>query len=118
MADTIYSQITDKLVTVLPTNWEKVHLYAQITDDAYEFFFYVFVNGKYTQCFDLGNDDEILDAFDELNDIMLPDWQEKKWSVCTFSLDNAGHFNADYDYEPLPDEIMDYKAKWEKKYLR
>ena len=117
MNNNLYTQITEKLVPLLPSDWEKVHLYSQITEDAYEFFFYVYVDGKYIQCFELNNEDAILDAFDELNNIMTPDWQEKKWSVCTFSLDNKGQVNVDYDYSELPDEILGYKEAWEKKYL-
>lgn len=118
MENTLYSQIAEKLVKVLPDNWEKAHLYAQITNSAYEFFFYALVDKKYIQCFDLDNTDEILNVFDELNDILFPDWQEKKWSVCTYSLDNNGHVNVDYDYSEVSDDIiLEYKTKWEKKYL-
>lgn len=117
MTDTLYSKITEMLVPVLPNNWEKVHLYSHITEDVYEFFFYVLVNDKYIQCFDLENEDDILNVFDELNDLMLPDWKEKKWSTCTFSLDNNGHVNVDYDYSELPEDIISYKENWEKKYL-
>ncbi|MBQ9539148.1 MAG: DUF600 family protein [Treponema sp.] len=117
MNSSLFQSVANKLVPVLPSKWEKVHLYAQISVDAYEFFFYVFVNGKYVQCFDLDNEDEILDVFDELNDIMFPDWNEKKWSVCTYSLDKSGHVSVDYDYDELPDNIMEYKHKWEKKYV-
>ena len=46
MNNNLYTQITEKLVPLLPSDWEKVHLYSQITEDAYEFFFYVYNRTK------------------------------------------------------------------------
>ena len=118
MVDTIYAEIAAKLAPVLPKNWEQVHLYAQLAEGTYEFFFYVRTGGTYIQCFDLDNEDAILDVFDELNDVLLPDWQEKKWTVCTYSLNRSGHVTVDYDYAELPEDMIAYKAAWEKKYLQ
>lgn len=40
---------------VLPKNWSKVYLYAEIEEDSYEMFFYCFLQGENepVQCYDL-----------------------------------------------------------------
>ena len=118
MTNKMYQEIADGIVPVLPNGWDKVCLYAQFAEGTYEFLFYVMQNGQYTYCFDLGRDEEVLDAFDRLYDVMLPDWQEKKWSVCTILLENGGKCSIDYDYSIFPEDGMAYKQQWEEKYLQ
>lgn len=118
MTNEMYQKIADVVVPLLPDGWDKVSLYAQLAEGTYEFMFYVAQNGKFTYCFDLGRDEEILDAFDSLYNTILPDWQEKKWSVCTILIERNGKCSIDYDYSIFPEDGLVYKQKWEEKYLQ
>ena len=120
MTNVDYQTLTNKLQTVLPGNWEKVVLFAQLGADSYELFFHVLKDGRYESCFKLGRDEAVSDVFDDLYQVMLPDWRGKKWSVCTFSLDRDGQFDLEYDYSAYPDnlkDVLEYKRKWKEKHL-
>lgn len=123
MADNVFNEIANELVTVLPKGWEIVHLYSYIAKGTYEFFYYVKIDGKYIQCFDLSEkygiqEDSILSVFDKLYSLLKEEQSKSKWNVCTFSLTSEGKFNMDYDYEPFPEDEFAYKNAWEKKYLK
>lgn len=48
--------IRDHIEKVLPDNWEKVDVFADITDTNYEISFFVFVNEKQYQCYQLNDE--------------------------------------------------------------
>ena len=86
-----YNKIAENLIMILPNDWEKVVLYTQINNDAYELFFHVKVDGNFYQCYNLDKvfgitNDQINETFNELYNLMLPDWKDKVWFVCTFIL--------------------------------
>lgn len=123
MYNDIYLAVAEELVTVLPEKWEKVMLYSQITDDSYEFFFYVQVGEQFIQCYELEQEfgiprKEIRKCFSKLNDILKSDYKEKKWYVLTYLLDKNGKFTTEYEYTDYSENSLDYKKQWKVKYLQ
>ena len=123
MHNDMYPIIAQELVKVLPDNWEKVCLYVQPTDDTYEVFFHVLVDGHFIQCFELEKQfsitrQELRQCFSILNTIIKPDYQEKHWYVLTYILDKSGKFITEYEYIDHSEHSLDYKKQWKNKYLQ
>ena len=117
-----YNKIAENLIMVLPNDWENVVLYTQINNDAYELFFHVKVDGNFYQCYNLDKvfgitNDQINETFNELYKLMLPDWKDKVWFVCTFILNKNGEFIVDYEYTDYSESTLKYKKDWKNKYL-
>ena len=122
MEKDIFKEVAENLVMVLPEKWEKVCLYCHISDYTYQFSFLVKMNGNYIQCFELEKDygiseEDVLDCFDKLYSIALPDYEEKKFMVMTYILESSGKFVTEYDYNDCTEDPIAYKWDWEKKYL-
>lgn len=123
MNDTMYKEIAEKLINVLPAGWTDVKLYCQLTKASYEFFFFVNVNGEFIQCFNLDKEygitkKELREIFKTLNTILKPDYEEKNWFAMTYSLSSAGKFNVDYEYTDYSGKTLEYKEIWKSKYLK
>ena len=125
-----FEKVSEKLQMVLPENWSKVCLYAEIEENSYEIFFYCYINGgkKPIQCYDLVemyqiDEDEIDDIFFEINDVLKQEWLKLKeqgkdiWSNYTFILNSNGKFSEEYDYSDLTEGSYDYKKAWKERYL-
>ena len=117
--------IVNELVKVLPAKWEKVRLYSQITKSSYEFFYQVYVDKKWIQCYQPDiyekygiSEAEISNVFDKLYEIMLPDQRSKNWYVATLSLDKSGKVKLDYEYKDYSETSLKYKKMWKEKFLK
>src|SRR5574344_140035 len=113
MDNTLYQKIGSELVNVLPDNWEKVCLYAQVTEKSYEFFFHVKVDGEYIQCFNLEKTynitrKELREVFKKLYDTLLGDQKEKNWYVLTYILEKSGKFTTEYEYNDHSEDSLGY----------
>ena len=122
MKESKFLEIAETLKSILPSNWEKVVLFGQIEESSYELFFYVKIENKYVQCFELEKTHEITrkdlrSIFKKLFNIFKPYQAQDKWTVCTFILSSRGKFSIKYDYEDLSDNLLKYKEDWKKKYL-
>lgn len=118
----MFNKIVNLLVTVLPEKWEKVVLFSHVTNDMYEFFFYVQIKGNYINCFKLKDDygisrKSILSCFDQMYDIMLPDYMEKNWYTATMMISPDGKFSLDYTYDDYSENEEQFKSEWKNKYL-
>ena len=122
--------IADKIQNILPVGWKKVVFYAEVTDDSYEMFYYVFTseNEKPIQCYDLPDfyeiDEDQIDAvFDELYDPLREEQSglvsegKEPWTNYTMVLSEDGSFKVDYDFTSLEDGGYDYRLSWKKKYI-
>lgn len=119
----IIENVFSELSLVQPRNWEKVCLYSQITNDSYEFVFYTLVEGRFVQCFALEKEynisrNSVRGCFDKLYQILLSDYNEKKWFVQTLVFENNGHFNLYYDYDDHSANTIEYKQIWKDKYVK
>ncbi len=125
-----FELIADKLQDILPQGWNKVVFYAEVTDDSYEMFYYVFTSESETpiQCYDLPDlyeiDEEQIDAaFEELYEPLreeranLITEEKEPWSNYTMVLTDDGHFKVDYDFTSLEDGGYEYRKVWKKKYI-
>ena len=125
-----FELIADKLQDILPQGWNKVVFYAEVTDDSYEMFYYVFTSesDKPIQCYDLPDlsdidEDQIDNIFEELYEplreersALVTDGKEP-WTNYTLVLTADGHFKVDYDFTSLEDGGYEYLKNWKAKYL-
>lgn len=122
--ETIYSKVGLTLFNVLPNGWEKAILYAQITENSYELFYYAKVNGEYINNFDLEKEglgvdrQEVRKHFREIYEILLPNYRENQWYAMTFILSKTGEFTVDYEYTDYSENSFEYKKLWKEKYLK
>lgn len=122
--------IADKIQDILPQEWKKVVFYAEVTDDSYEMFYYVFTSesNKPIQCYDLPDlyeiDENKIDAiFEELYKPLREERSslavegKEPWTNYTLLLTDDGHFKVDYDFTSLEDGGYNYRKDWKHKYL-
>ncbi len=118
--------ISNLLASIQPRGWQKVILYANISKNSYEIFFYTKINGKYKKNFELEKlgygltREKTMKIFDEIYKHLLSDQIKNKWKVCTFILNKDGKVSMEYEYDAnfnTFDEENDYKADWKEKYL-
>ena len=119
MENEIYQKVVEKLLKYLPDGWEKVDLYAEVTEEHSCVLFFTMINGEYIYIYDLPSKYDV-DASDigfELYPILLPDQQEKKWFSMSFYLKKTGEFNVEYDYDEAED-IVKYRSDWIKRHRK
>ncbi len=124
--ENIYNCILNKLGEFLPSNWNKLILYADIEENSYEINFYVYLNGndKAINGYDLQfiDEDELDDSIDDIYEMFKQNLDELKlkgepcWKTATFVLDRDNIIKSDYGYESIED-IYEFKTIWKYKYL-
>ncbi|MCH5138570.1 DUF600 family protein, partial [Clostridiaceae bacterium UIB06] len=110
----IYNKITDKLDEIIPVQWKKIILYAEVTEDLTICYFYFYENNKNTPVYSLDidekydlDDDETEELSDELEEYLRELWdiflleKQQQWTNLTLYINNKGDFNIDYDYGDL-----------------
>ncbi len=117
MVEKYLEQSVDSLYKLLPEDWEKVVLYAEIDEFHYNVFFYVKYNGVYRQCYDLeklcGTTEQEIDDFaDCWYEIALRNKKKEDWKAYTLIVKSSGDFEVEYSYE---DEFS--LDTWKKKFL-
>ena len=119
-----YQEIFDLVLPFLPESWQKVVLYAEYGEDSRCIEFYVKdAEGHYTKCFDIldAADDELLDAFDEMDEVFEAQRQElpdgSVWTSSTLTVTSAGRLDADFDYSDLSESSFEHKKEWRARYL-
>lgn len=118
----MYNKIAQSLYKVLPDEWEDLILYSHVGKDVYEIFFYVQVEGKYVSCFSMDrlygiSRKDVISSFDEIFDVLYPDYEDKNWFCATVKLNNQGDMMMFYDYNDDNIEENQYREEWKKKYL-
>lgn len=128
--DKSFEKIANCLQSVLPAKWNKVCLYAEISEKSYEIFYYCFINGvsRPVQCYDLTEDyqieeEQIDNVFENINAILKPVWLALKksgedvWTNYTLIFESTGRFWEYFDYTNLENGAYEYKIQWKEKYL-
>lgn len=130
-ANEIYQQVADNLVNIIPVDWNKILLNAEIFNNGVSvyFVFYDSEKNELKNCNSLVNEykisgEEIDKLFDEisnltidLNEIFTSNDQEK-WSTFNFTLENTGKFEVNFEYNNFSEtSINDRRENWKKKYL-
>ena len=113
MENEIYQKVVEELVKYLPAGWEKVDMYAEVTEEHCSVSFFTMIDGEYIYYHDLPKkyDVDIKYLSMKFFPILLPDQQEKKWFSMSFYLKNTGEFNVEYDYDEAED-IVKYRYDW------
>ncbi|GMA98772.1 immunity protein YezG family protein [Pelosinus sp. IPA-1] len=128
----IYGKIANIVSEMIPEEWDKVYLYAQVSEGVQSFYFHYYPQGQKNTVYS----PDIVDIFDvdeDSMDMLTLDlcncckelWEEFKnskqdlWTNLTFILESTGEFKIDYDYTELS-EIDDYERQiiWEYNNLR
>lgn len=125
MNDNIYGLIANELLTVLPSEWQEVIFYGELSEGGFSFDYYVAIEGSsFTQCFKLEGlkRTDIMNTFRKIYSIILPSWKsldkDKQWSNFTFILSEGGNFKAEFDYTNLQENAYTYHQKWRERYLK
>lgn len=108
----LYQSIANIVIDMIPEEWEKILLYAEIREGYKKCFFYFYSpnSSKYIYSLDIPDlfsmDDEEYDRLeDELYDAFLQLQQEFKsqgqeeWTNLTYTLNHKGKMNIKYNYE-------------------
>lgn len=129
--ESLYSQIAEKAIAIIPTKWSKLLLYAEILPGVVTEFHYFIEedSSKAIQFGDIPNifgverseynykNLELTKLIRQMNKAFSHSNQEK-WTTMTFLLKSDGWFNINFGYENLEETDVIYRRKeWEKKYL-
>jgi uncharacterized protein (TIGR01741 family) len=123
----IYGRIANILNEMIPEDWDRVYLYAQVSEGVQSFYFHYYPQGQNSTVYS----PDIVDIFDIDEDSMdtlvlelcncckelLEEFKRNKqdlWTNFTLILESIGKFKIDYDYTDLS-QIDDYERQiiWE-----
>ncbi|MFJ5621617.1 immunity protein YezG family protein [Peribacillus loiseleuriae] len=111
--------------------WLKIYLYAEVSEDSRQVFFYFYTLDKSVPVYSLDivkkynlEEQDLEELEDELYECFTELWEEfgnqnqEKWTNLTFAIDNTGNFNIDYYYDDLS-EVDSYEQQiiWEYKIM-
>lgn len=130
--ENIYQNVADILVDMIPEEWEKILLYAEVREGFSQVYFYYYPTQQEKPVYSLDipyvfNVDkrqhkemkqELYECFEELWNEFKVQGQEQ-WSNLTFILDNTGQMKLNYGYDDISEISPDEKQeKWEAEYLK
>lgn len=129
----LYQEIAEGINEIIPTEWEKVYLYAEILDDSTEVFFYFNMpqNEEYIyshnipERFNVSEDiyDELLFELHDLFEDLQKEFKENNsgvWTNLTLILESSGRFSIDYNYDDVIESDLNGSQRqivWEYKNL-
>lgn len=127
----IYQEIAMTLNDIIPEEWAKVFVYAEVREDATKvgFYYYPVDQDKpvhvleITELFEVNEEYidqlryKLYDCFEELWNEFIQNDQDV-WTNLTFILERTGQFKIDFDYADLS-EVDDFERQviWRYKYL-
>ncbi len=124
MNNEIFQKVFNKLIDTLPLNWDKMIFYVAYMTGSYSMKYYSKQkNGEYVDCFNLEtiNRAELLKLFVELDGLLSEERSNLEdkdlWTVFTMVVDSDGKMKADFDYEDISTNSIDYEKLWKSKYL-
>ncbi|AIU76176.1 MULTISPECIES: antitoxin YezG family protein [Bacillus] len=129
----LYQKIAEQINEMIPAEWNKVALYAEILDDSREVYF--FFNTKNSEEFIYSHDipehyqvseqiyDDLLIELQDLFDELRNEWKANNsdvWTNLTLKLEHTGKFSIDYNYDDvIASELNGTQRQivWEYKHL-
>jgi hypothetical protein len=124
MSNEVFQKIIDILLPALPRAWKKLLLYVGYTEGSYSMKFYTMdEQGVYTDCFSQKGADiqQIMDLFTRIDDVLYAERKalddKHRWTVMTMIVEADGTMNAEFDYEDISENSIEYERAWEEKYL-
>ncbi|WP_415273393.1 immunity protein YezG family protein [Bacillus siamensis] len=121
----LYQKIAEHLNEMIPFQWKKIVLYAEILDDSADIYFYFTTPNNSNYLFS-HNIPEHFDVSEEIYDQLLIELQElfeelkeefklgnqDIWTNLTLKLENTGQFSIDYnDDDVLSSELDDLQRR-------
>ena len=121
----LYQKIAEHLNEMIPSQWKKIILYAEILDDSADIYFYFTTPNNSDYLFS-HNIPEHFDVSEEIYDQLLIELQElfeelkeefklgnqDIWTNLTLKLENTGKFSIDYnDDDVLSSELDDLQRR-------
>ncbi|WP_072177342.1 immunity protein YezG family protein [Bacillus amyloliquefaciens] len=121
----LYQKIAEHLNEMIPSQWEKIVLYAEILDDSADIYFYFTTpnNSDYLfshyipEHFDVSEEiyDQLLIELQELFEELIEEFKlgnQDIWTNLTLKLENTGKFSIDYnDDNVLSSELDDLQRR-------
>ncbi|MGU9968660.1 antitoxin YezG family protein [Bacillus sp. N1(2025)] len=121
----LYQKIAEHLNEMIPSQWEKIVLYAEILDDSADIYFYFTTpnNSDYLfshyvpEHFDMSEEiyDQLLIELQELFEKLKEEFKlgnQDIWTNLTLKLENTGKFSIDYnDDDVLSSELDDLQRR-------
>lgn len=130
--EVICQKVANIFVEMIPEEWEKILLYAEVREGFSQVFFYYYPVNQEQPVYSLDIVDvfnidkplhrklkqELYDCFEELwNEFMVQD--QEQWTSLTYILDNMGRMKLNYGYDDISEISLDEKQdKWEAEYLK
>ncbi|PAD62846.1 TIGR01741 family protein [Bacillus siamensis] len=116
----LYQKIAEHLNEMIPFQWKKIVLYAEILDDSADIYFYFTTPNNSNYLFS-HNIPEHFDVSEEIYDQLLIELQElfeelkaefklgnqDIWTNLTLKLENTGKFSIDYNYDDVLSSQLD-----------
>ena len=125
MNDTIYQKVFDTIDPFLPKGWTDIVLYVGYTVGSYTMKYYVRdVDGKYTDCFSQNDisKSSLIKAFVKIDKLLTDERKQlddkHKWSVFTLIVTNKGLMKAEFDYQDISKNAIQYENVWKEKYIK
>ena len=117
--------ITSVLESTLPSDWNTVVFYAELSEGAFSMEYFVKqIEGKsFIKCYDLPGVQkaQLMKDFLALNKVISEERNalkaDKRWSSMTLVLHANGKFKIEYDYSDITDKPYARKQAWKKRYL-
>jgi uncharacterized protein (TIGR01741 family) len=127
----IYQEVAHLLVQMIPENWSKVFVYAEIREGFKTVFFYYYPQESTVPIYSLDITDKfhidqtqfienrraLYKSFTELFEEFKVQNQEP-WTQVTYILDSTGELKINYNYEDISQiSPVEKREQWEAKYL-
>lgn len=130
--ETLFQKVANILVEMIPEEWEKILLYAEVREGFSQVFFYYYPVNQEQPVYSLDIVDmvyidkplhrklkqELYDCFEELwNKFMVQ--EQELWTNLTYILDDMGRTKLNYGYDDISEINPDEKQnRWEAEYLK
>jgi hypothetical protein len=125
MDSEIFQKIIDKLIPLLPNEWEKLIFFVGYTSGSYTMKYYT-SDGKgiYTDCFSQSgvNRMQLIKAFMSIDEILQAERSKlddkNKWTVLTMMVGSDGSMKTEVDYVDISENAIAYEQSWKRKYIK
>ncbi|WP_276736570.1 immunity protein YezG family protein [Bacillus sp. (in: firmicutes)] len=116
----LYQKIAEYLNEMIPSQWEKIVLYAEILDDSADIYFYFttpnnsdylyshYIPEQFNVCEEIY--DQLLIELQELFEELKEEFKlgnQDIWTNLTLKLENTGKFSIDYNYDDVLSSELD-----------
>ncbi|MBD0408796.1 antitoxin YezG family protein [Bacillus sp. 1021] len=118
--DLLYQKIAEQINEMIPSQWKKIVLYAEILDDSADIYFYFTTlnNSDYLfshyipEHFEVSEEiyDQLLIELQELFEELKAEFKlgnQDIWTNLTLKLENTGKFSIDYNYDDVLSSQLD-----------